>query len=492
MKKLLAVLLLLLVASLAYSVGGSLYMRYNSDGTVTATEWGLLDDLRVGRRGTGFDLNFDSFTLSYKLRGPASLVNSWDPAGMFKSVADTYGPLLEKEADPTAPWNGKAVEKRELSSPGYLQFSGLKLGPVDLAIGATWWVLDESAKSFVTNALGATNADYNKSVAINLVGIDLALNIPIGDTMRIHVDPWDKIDIYFGLGGAVNNNETSGTTNTLNATYFKIILPLHFDINIEQFSLEIFPKVQFENKGETGESKVAGVTSTIKSDSSSFDLGLMVRAGFLINEILSLYAHLGIVSYSSKSFATVEVGGVTTTNADTENKRIELPLYGGLSVKPAGPIVLNLGIGYLLPVSRYDRSGASTNDLTPGGGFDGEYNFFDEHAYKNPFLRFAGSAKFASDWEIGMSTIVTLWSPGIQTAGYNGPGYYTSTVDKFGKTESSQFFHFDYFNDWDGGGNGFGANYLQFSKDNVTIRGHITGGTGLWGLFGFADVSFAF
>jgi len=98
-----------------------------------------------------------------------------------------------------------------------------------------------------------------------------------------------------------------------------------------------------------------------------------------------------------------------------------------------------------------------------------------------------------------MSTILYWNQQRIATGdAWKGPflNYYTGSVStsSTGKTTSyaSELFHFNYFNNWDSGGAGFGANYLQFSKDNVTIKGVLGDGGGLAGLFSFIDVSFAF
>ncbi|MCX7820453.1 MAG: hypothetical protein N2258_02125, partial [Brevinematales bacterium] len=126
MKKFLVVLMLLIVAS-AYSVGGSMYMRYQANakditnkgatssildttGIVASEGWAdFLEDLRVGRRGTGFDLNFDSFTLSYKLRsGVAS------QKGFTANLDNALGSGIV------------------LTSPGYVQLSGLRVGPANM------------------------------------------------------------------------------------------------------------------------------------------------------------------------------------------------------------------------------------------------------------------------------------------------------------------------------------------------------------------------
>ena len=85
MKRILAVLLFVAAASIGFSVSGQVYTEIRDNGPsgygvtnegvyfYTQEPWSTgsvtpLDDLRCGRQGTGVDLNFDSFTLTYKLR----------------------------------------------------------------------------------------------------------------------------------------------------------------------------------------------------------------------------------------------------------------------------------------------------------------------------------------------------------------------------------------------------------------------------------------
>jgi hypothetical protein len=448
MKKFLVVLLLLVVASLAYSVGGSLYMRYYPDGTVLANEgWApYLEDLRVGRRGTGFDLNFDAFTLSYKLRSP-------------KALPDVLTAVYTVQAtqDPNAWLNVDTKDKA--TSPGYVQFTGLKLGGATLGIGGTWWHFDESYSS--NNVSG--------NIGYNVFAFDVQLDVPMGDMLRFHIDPWDKLDIVFGSGNAKNANiESSYST-------YKFIIPLHLDINLEAASIELFPK--FEAEGTTTKD-LNGVEST----SSSMKAGLMVRVNIPVGDIYSIYVHPGFVwSDTSTKIGSADAIGTTS---------MEAPIFAGLSIKPAGAVTLNLGAGYLLVLSEVEKPTDAKGQSV--SGLIGEYGYFDEHGYKNPFLRFAGSAKFASDWELGMSTIVNF--QGQNNCGGNSDKYYGGVTGTDADYAYAQILRFTYFNNWDDGGGGYGANYIQYSKDGVTIKGVFGGDTskGIAGLFSYIECAFNF
>ncbi len=481
MKKFLVVLMLLAVASLSFSVGGSLYMRYNADGSVTATEWGLLDDLRVGRRGTGFDLNFDNFTLSYKLRSGV---------GCDGAIANAIGGVVIDSVTMganNAPANRNYIGTPTMTSPGYVQLSGLKVGPANMSVGFALWHYDYSASKKVEPTSG-TAVDASAKAGQNVLAFDFTFDLPIGDNMRFHIDPWDKVNLAFGFGDA--DVKWDSNTNTASYNKFNLVLPLHFDMNFETVGIEIFPKVVLDNSSSK-QALSSGTTND--TTSSSLTLGAMVRLNVLINELLGAFAHVGFVYGDSLTITNATSG--TNTNGQTF---MEAPIFAGLTVKPAGPILLTLGVGYLVELGETPK-GAQATTNQPAGGLIGEYGYFDQHGYKNPFLRFAGSAKFASDWEIGMSTILYWNTQRIATGEawkgaflnyYYGGVATTSTA----KTTSyySEILHFDYFNSWDRGGAGFGANYLQFSKDNVTIRGVLSDASGLAGLFGFVDVSFAF
>lgn len=480
MKKFLVVLMLLIVAS-AYSVGGSLYMRYNADGSVTATEWGFLDDLRVGRRGTGFDLNFDSFTLSYKLRSPVNL-GEWQ-FNQQLPICDSTGYKFMNGVNKAMGVDAYAGALT-LTSPGYVQLSGLRAGPANMAVGLAWWHYDYSYSQKVEPTSG-TATESKKTAGANIIGLDFALDLPIGDSMRLHIDPWDKLNLYVGFGDA--DVKDGADTNNGSAFYFKVVAPIHFNINIETLGIEIFPKISFAS--DSGKYQLLSGGETNDYSGSELVFGLMLRADMAINELLGAFAHIGFVYDSATSINNSTLG--TNTN---DLSYMEMPIFAGLTVKPAGPVLLTLGVGYLVEISETSKVPSTTTNQ-PAGGLIGEYGYFDEHGYKNPFLRFAGSAKFASDWEVGMSTILYWNQSAIATAGGSG-NYYSGGVatSAAGKTTTyeSQLFHFDYFNNWDSGGAGFGANYLQFSKDNVTFRGVLSGASGLAGLFGFIDVSFAF
>lgn len=488
MKKFLVVLMLLIVAS-AYSVGGSMYMRYN--GSVVATEWGLLDDLRVGRRGTGFDLNFDSFTLSYKLRSEVDIAG-WQMNGALDSVNRVFGNSV---AYPSAGSSGLKV-----TSPGYVQLSGLKVGPANMAVGLAWWHYDYSASQKVEPTSG-TATESKASAGANVFGLDFAFDLPIGDSMRLHIDPWDKLNLYVGFGDGDVKDGALGTTNKGNGSYFKAVVPVHFNMSFDIVSIEIFPKITFYTKSDKVEANNtivgtnvggSGVYGADTNDISSSGLtfGTMVRVDVAINELLGAFAHIGFVYDSSATYNNSTANG-TNTNGGTYT---EMPIFAGLTVKPAGPVLLTLGVGYLVELGETQLAPSTTTNQ-PAGGLIGEYGYFDEHGYKNPFLRFAGSAKFASDWEVGMSTILYWNQKGIATAGGSG-NYYSGGVatSATGKTTTyeSELFHFNYFNNWDSGGAAFGANYLQFSKDNVTIKGVLGTSADLVGIFSFVDVSFAF
>jgi len=383
MKKFLVVLMLLIVAS-AYSVGGSMYMRYNANGSVTATEWGLLDDLRVGRRGTGFDLNFDSFTLSYKLRSAT---------GVAGAIVDLIGSYEVSSGG----GNANTIGTPTASSPGYVQLSGLRVGPANMAIGGSWWHYDYT-KTEKYEPTSGTGYDYKATAGYNVFAFDFAFDLPIGDTMRLHIDPWDKVNVSFAFGDA--DVKWASTTNKANASSFAILLPVHFNMNFDVVGIEIFPKISFSSSSSKQDvDPNNSAISNKENNSSSLTAGLMVRVDAAINELLGAFAHVGIVYSDGIDITKQNNAGTEQTITNSGPTSMEAPIFAGLTVKPAGPVLLTLGVGYLVEISETSKVPFATTNQ-PSGGLIGEYGYFDEHGYKNPFLRFAGSAKFASDCKL--------------------------------------------------------------------------------------------
>jgi hypothetical protein len=461
-------------------VTGSVYARLDANGSVHATEWGTLNDLtEAGRRGTGFDINFDNFGISYKLRSALSL-----PTAM----GNAYGAASSGTAQAT--------------SPGYVQINGLKLGNASLAIGASFWHFDETQKKFDTNG-AVTNSDLVANIAYNQFAFNSYFSIPISDTIKLENYGWDQIQVDFGGGTATKNN--TGVTNVGNSSMYRIFIPIYLAMTFDKLGLSIAPRLIVAGSSDIDSS----VTTTNTSLTGSMYIGSMVRGSYSINDNWGFYADLGLFLNNSTAYGQVNAA----TNQNLTSSQIEVPIYVGFTFKPAGWATLNLGIGYIaiLNSSAVDTGGGTTNTTVNGGGLANIYHTGNvaEHAYAKPFMSWGGSAKFAEDWTLGMNDVLLLNSP----SGFGTGGYYVNTSTKGGgkevTTTSSQLVHFDNFWNFDGGG---GSAYIQYAKDAVSLKfvfGNNTisqtlTGTGttpnptvnqtvaIAGLFGFVDMAVNF
>ncbi len=474
MKKILVVLALLFVSGLAFSVTGDVHARLDANGTIHQTEWGTLDDISMaGRSETGFDINFDSFGFHYLLRSdlavPASLGAAYGAAGVGSLSA---------------------------SSPGYFEVTGIKLGSMALAVGASFWHFDETKSAFATNALGATNANAVGNIAFNHFAVNAYYSIPLSDTMKLQTLGWDQIQIDLGMG---SSSQTGIATNSATHSMFNLYFPIYLEMTFDKLSLEIYPKLIYGNSLDS-DMESAGTTNATAT--LNLYTGALVRVGYPLNDQWSIYAHVGVFALSSGSATIAQTGATATTNA-SGTAGVHVPIFAGFAFKPAGWSTWNLGIGYVVKndaTATIVTSGstATTNIVTSGGGLENIYheNNDQEHAYAEPFLNWGGSAKFASDWTLAFTGIMLLNS----SQGFADSPFYTSSsatgTSGVNNTSSSQLVHFTQIWDWDGGGAGGGACYIQYAKDAVSLKfvmgGNGTGGSSIMGMFGFVDMSINF
>ena len=536
MKKILVVLALLLACGMAFSVTGSVYLRLDQTGAIHDTEWGTLDDMSYGgRRGSGVDINFDNFGVTYKLRGPIALggTNAAAPTTFspYSGVLATYAGLpssgiLSGEYIGTGIWEAYnssiGVGKLQATSPGYLQFTGIKLGNAVLNLGLSWWHFDESQSSLATNSSGATNSQIaaGSGAGYNHFAFNSYFVIPFSDTVKLQNLPWDQMQLDFGFGsatinGIANTPATSGTTNwsvttnytspgnivtngyflgagtaakptattnTGSSSVFRIYLPFYLDITMDKLSLELYPKFVFGSSADAWNS--IGSTN-ILNFGEAYASG-MIRLGYKINDNWAFYGDIGLVMWNRNTTL------ILTTATNTEaNNILEAPIRIGFTYTPAPWFTLNLGFGYIAELATSDTliTGSSTNILNYGGGLAGQYNVQDEqdHAYNHPFINFGSTSKFAEDWSISVTEVVLFDAGG---GAFGNIGYYNNvTSPQSGFTSIGQVFHFDNVWNFDGGG---ALCYIQYSKDNVTFKGTIGNGAGLLGLFSQMDISLNF
>ncbi len=520
MKRILVVLALLALCSMGFSVSGKVYGRLvpsnwgygaqsNDGSTWYASEnwWGIpLDDLRVGRQGTGVSVNFDSFTLDYKLRAPLTSGYGLDIVSMVVGAAPTVyvnaAGSINYKGGGGLDVNGKPLKA---TSPGYFQISGLKFGSVDLAIGASWWTLGQGVTSFATNPAPAisTNADMNSSVGYNLFAIDVAYNIQIGD-LSINAHPWNKADFYFWTGGAVKNDNHAGLTNNGSAGGFQMLVPVVIDYSMEAFSLEIYTKwaanisgyaangvadVQTVSFDQSTTNDQGTMNGTNNSSTSMFNGGGVVKLGYVVNELVSIYAAIGFESDNQTVVSILSSGAGAMTNTHATSLMF-MPIFGGVALAVSPALTFNLGLGYDIVLSGSDTvinataGGATTNyNLTAGSRFQSEWDTYEMHAYYHPLIKFAANTKFAGDFSAGLVYAIMLNDP--NGCGDNG-GYLDQTKqDVYGHTTYSNWLNFVNIPDFDAYGGS--CAYIGYAKDNYEVKGWFGNETQLAGLFSAID-----
>jgi hypothetical protein len=460
---------------MAFSVTGALYVKYGgsaaSGGTGTdgsqlvMTEWSgtagaSIDDLRVGRRGSGFDINTDTFGVSYKLRD-GNTAGSGFAAGLFNTVG-TF----------------------RATTPGYIQITGIKLGTVSADIGGAWWTAGLNTTQVDTNlGVGSTNINLAQNYGFNQFAFNLDFNVPVTEKISFQAYPWDKIQFMFNTGSATKSlSGTNIATNAGTTGLVDLMLPLHLDIGMDPISIGIFPKFHYKNVVDTWNTLAA----TNSQNSSQVEVGAMVRLGYKIDNVWGAYAHVGLYNDSE---SLVGITG-TVTNTTTTGK-LQAPIYVGLSFAPAGWMHMNLGIGYsahlsdsTLTTSATGSSVTTNVNSSTGGGFQNIYSFFDEHGYVIPFMQFNGSAKFATDWELGLNTLVLM--NGNNGTGEGGSPAVSST-SATGNTQNTGMFSWTPLFNWDNGNA-----YIKYTKDAVSFTGKLGNGGQLAGLFAWIDMSISY
>ncbi len=516
MKRILVVLLFVAVASLGFSVSGQVYTRLEAGNTggggetpasgggfYLAEPWAAgsqtpLADLRVGRQGTGVDLNFDTFTLTYKLRETLSGVQGLDKLAL-----------------------GGALPSMTATSPGYLQLNGLKAGVLDWSIGISWWNAsvsssDNSTTIFTNSLVQSTNGStVSGAGSYNLVAFDLTYSIAAGDNLRFHADPWNKVTFCFYSGaedsmnsaGGTNNGTAGGlSTNNYNSAVngWGAIVPLNIDMAFGPFSLTIEAKwiADGQNYWQNG---------LIGSYNDS-QLGAVAKMNLVAGELFGVYVDVGIVYLSGGS--SLNDGDHGTTNTSSYSGAL-VPTIFGITLTPAPVWTINLGYGYMFSLGYTSTTlnttaGATNLNQTTSYGSvpETEYDWYEIHGYHHPFVSLSADTKFAGDWSAGLRFIVYLNS--IAGTGDDGPylqgwdafnqqNSTTSTYNANGSTiaymTSYNWLSFNNIGDWDGLGGS--SCYIGYSKDNFSVKcwtafGNGGGPGGLLGLFGAIDVGIKF
>ncbi len=541
MKRILVVLLFVAAASVAFSVSGQVYTRIMGgqswenapfqprfyDSELWANGITPISDLRVGRQGTGVSINFDSFTLDYKLR--RSINPADDPLGW---EGGQYG--LE-DLGKNCGLNLAAT------SPGYLKFSGFKLGPVDFSIGLSWWTAEQTSTAtasasdanWTNQSGGVSSGTMTASEAFNLVAFDLTYNFQAGD-VRFHADPWNQVNIAYATGSdsknvsgtVLNQSAVTALQNTGSDSYFGLVLPLNIDWSAGPFSLSVECKFMVTSQGETLGTQSLTATNTMTSGSLVYQEGAVLKLGYTVNELFGVFGDIGIIDLANIS-ATVN-SDTNMSDSTSVTSGYLVPIFFGISLSPAPVFTCNIGMGFMVPVGlqtvntttpNVSGGKTSTTTTTYSTIAQTEFDWYEMHGYYKPFINLGADTKFAGDWSAGVRFIVYLNSSA--GTGDNGPyitlalnsGFnanpnnnssteYTSAAVSGNATMTAQTVNWLNFNnipDWDPYGGS--SAYLGYSKDNFSTKlwtgiGQTTyantGTTGLLGMFAAIDVGIKF
>jgi len=465
MKRILVVLLLLAVASLGFSVSGKVYGRYlanvNDGNLSSAVGWydsepwvkytlTPLADLRVGRQGTGVSVNFDSFTLDYKLRRPINTAENWSGNWGLNFLKDYYNAITGFADDLKA------------TSPGYINVSGLKLGPVDLSIGGSWWTLQRSY-SEMEEIGGTKTLDFNASVGYNMFAFDLTYSIQAGDA-RIYAAPWNKVSVAFFGGEATGKEAVSDTDfGKGSVSGYGAIIPLVIDYSMESLSVTLHCKAFLG--GESTKVELAGASDTISSGST--ELGAVLKVSYVINELFGVFGVVGYVMSSASQ--TEDISG--TKVADVSDNYSMIPLMGGLTITPSPALTFNLGTGYAVITGKEKDNILGLELEVDRSRFQTQWDNYEVHGYFKPLIKFAADTKFAGDWGAGLTYIVYL-NDTVGT-GHNGGNTDQSETIKYSDyyksvVKQSDWLNFNNIPDWDALGGS--CAYISYSKDNYETK----------------------
>lgn len=483
MKRILLVLALLMVGcALAFSVTGSVYTRLlaNNVGSGSVSGYYMnepwantIQDVRVGRQGTGVTMNFDAFSFTYKLRG--AIPETWTGGDGFGVIRGNFSTLATTAANRTA------------TSPGYFRIDGLKLGTVDLGVGAAWWTWMESQDIFQTNALGATNSLIKGSASYNNIALDLTYSIQVGDNLHIWAAPWNKT--YFAFYTGSDNVNDMTTTNNATLSGYNAIISCNIDYSMEALSLTVEAKAVLSGQSSTTVASLVTNTST----ASSMEIGAVAKVGYTVSEILGVFADVGLVVYGGSSLSY----SGATTNANSVTSGMQIPLMGGVSLTPAPVLTFNIGLGYALMLNNQvvDNTGA-TNTTVTDSRFQSSWDTYEMHGYHKPLVKFGADTKFAGDFSAGLRFIIMLNN--ANGTGDNGGMIDQASHDKWGYSKVGNWLNFVNIPDWDG--NGGSSAYLGYDKDNFSTKLWVNGNggnggggaSGLLGMFGCVDVTIKF
>ena len=228
---------------------------------------------------------------------------------------------------------------------------------------------------------------------------------------------------------------------------------------------------------------------TNNDTSSSSEIGAVLKLGYVVNELVSVFGDVGLVVYGG-GYNNAD-NGVTNINIQSG---MQVPLLVGVTLSPASAFQLNLGLGYAMFLDRkntvYGNNGLTTNITYTDSRAQSEWDNYEMHGYHHPLIKFGADTKFAGDYSAGLRFIVQLNEP--NGAGGNNGYLDQNTHDNYGYSKQGDWLNFVNIPDWDPTGGS--SAYLGYDKDNFSCKLWTAGinANGLLGMFGAIDMSIKF
>lgn len=515
MKKVLAVFVLLAVATGAFAVSGKMYTRFNWEGPVFEY-WagaGTNVDLWQQKDGTGFDLNFDAFGITYKMRPALSI-----PYGL-----ETFNGAIPGGYYDELGWGNPLVA----SSPGYLKIRDIKAGPLNMQIGLSWHQAFATSWSLSTNTNGTTNSDGAYGLTYNKFYIDYKFDLPLGDMITIKQYDWDLMHFEFDFGNATYGGNKSLTNDVLGGSSFLAYVPLNVLINLDPVNLTVSPLFVYDTTTTRENLDLVSSDSNNIDETSKMKVGGYVRASVGLLDFLSVYAMGGFYYTSTYDFDRDVLSTASiVTNSRSSSSSIAIPAFAGvvLALGPGIKATVGWGIQYASTTTVNDNAGTNLPGVTTTSWFSrygynsavamtpwtapkAEFGTYGDNMMDLAFLRFGSDAKFAGNWNVTIAAAVGLndkWSYWYRSQFQNGEtvtGLGTGTV---ATSSANQMFSFLNFMNYDRQMN------IKYEDANVAIKGTIaqegnknyTGTisgnndnysvTSLFGMFEYVDITIKF
>lgn len=403
MRFVLALFCVFSVAVQAFPVSGSVFLRYNKNGVQFSQDGNnSVADLTWGLYSSGLSVNFDGFTLTYLLREPMTPVT----AGSTNVLG----------------WINLVGAPSELgnTSLGYLQFSGLRMGALQAAVGfqVNAMVYDEYRKE--TNQI--LTDDTNSYTAGNFAGyLDLVMNWKLTDGFAVGFRDSERAYVYYETGQSEEQSVgNSFQTNTFTGMKYRFVLPLYLDLGGGAFTYEVRGLFGMNGTDYRKEDLLNARTNIVLG--SGIDYGVFVRGVYNLNESFGLWAWLSFDG-SVSSVDAIEESPSPGTNRTVRNL-MAAPLIAGIVYRMAPGIAWTIGLGYRVVVDdttlSYDVGILTTNVVKNGSVLTST-----DH-WHNPWLAVGATGK-AGEFEAGIHFNLELNPQSRAQENYEIPGAYTAT-----------------------------------------------------------------